>query len=51
MLAWELRCITTRLPGGASARHSAWLPCVAPLVKNQARSTPYASAASRSARS
>ncbi len=39
-LACELRCSTTCTPGGASARHSAWLPWVAPLVRNQVRSRP-----------
>jgi hypothetical protein len=47
----ELRCATMRVPSGASARHSAWLPCVAPFVRNHERSAPNASAASRSARS
>ena len=28
--ACELRCATTLVPIAASARHSAWLPCVAP---------------------
>ena len=45
-LACELRWRITRVPGGARARHSAWLPWVAPLVRNQARAAPYASAAS-----
>ncbi len=49
--ACELRCSTTRSPGPASARHSAWLPCVAPLVRNHERAAPCASAASCSARS
>ncbi len=40
MLACELRWTTTAVPGGASARHSAWLPCVAPLVRNQVRPAP-----------
>ena len=39
-LAWELRWRMTRVPGGARARHRAWLPWVAPLVRNQARAAP-----------
>ena len=38
--ACELRCATTIAPSGASARHSAWLPCVAPLVRNHERRAP-----------
>ena len=38
--ACELRCATTCAPSGARARHSAWLPCVAPLVRNQVRAAP-----------
>ncbi len=49
--ACELRCATTWVPSGASARQSAWLPWVAPLVRNHERRAPYASAASSSARS
>ena len=49
--ACELRCTTTGAPSGASARQSAWLPCVAPLVRNHVRAAPCASAASCSARS
>ena len=49
--ACELRWATTRVPSGASARHSAWLPCVAPLVRNHVRAAPWASAARRSASS
>jgi hypothetical protein len=49
-LACELRCTTTRAPSGASASVSAWLPWVAPLVRNQDRTAPWASAASSSAR-
>ena len=37
-------------PSGASARQSAWLPCVAPLVRKNVRAAPCASAASSSAR-
>ncbi len=33
-LACELRCSSTWVPGGASARHKAWLPWEAPLVRN-----------------
>ena len=33
-LAWELRCSSTCVPGGARARHNAWLPWEAPLVRN-----------------
>ena len=49
--ACELRWATTCAPSGASARHSAWLPCVAPLVRNHVRAAPWASAARRSASS
>ena len=49
--ACELRWATIRVPSGASARHSAWLPWLAPLVRKNVRSAPNASAASRSARS
>ena len=49
--ACELRCATIRVPSGASARQSVWLPCVAPFVRNHERAAPNASAASRSARS
>ncbi len=49
--AWLLRCITIRCPGRASARQSAWLPCVAPLVRKNVRRAPWASAARRSASS
>ena len=38
--ACALRCTTTGAPSGASARQSAWLPCVAPLVKNHERAAP-----------
>ena len=47
----ELRCATIFVPSGASARQSAWLPWVAPFVRNHERSAPNAWAASRSARS
>jgi hypothetical protein len=50
-LACELRWSTTRLPGGASARHSAWLPWVAPLVRNQHVRRPVGLGGERSARS
>ena len=49
--ACELRWATIRVPSGASARHSVWLPCVAPLVRKNVRAAPNASAASSSARS
>ena len=49
--ACELRCATIRVPSGASARQSVWLPCVAPLVRKNVRAAPNASAASSSARS
>ena len=49
--ACELRCATIRAPSGASARQSAWLPWVAPFVRNHERAAPNASAASCSARS
>ena len=48
--ACALRWTTTGAPSGASARHNAWLPWVAPLVRNHERAAPYASAASCSAR-
>ena len=48
--ACELRCTTTGAPSGASVRHSAWLPWVAPLVRNHVRAAPCASAARISAR-
>jgi hypothetical protein len=38
--ACALRWTTTGAPSGASARHSAWLPCVAPLVRNHERAAP-----------
>ena len=38
--ACALRCTTTGAPSGASARQSAWLPCVAPLVRNHERAAP-----------
>ena len=34
-LACELRWTSTWRPGVASARHRAWFPWVAPLVRNQ----------------
>ena len=46
-----MRWATIRAPSGASARQSAWLPWVAPFVRNHERAAPNASAASRSARS
>jgi hypothetical protein len=49
--ACELRCATMRVPSGASARQSVWLPWVAPLVRKKVRAAPKASAASSSARS
>ena len=36
----ELRWATILAPSGASARHSVWLPCVAPLVRKNVRSAP-----------
>jgi len=47
----ELRWATIFVPSGASARQSAWLPWVAPFVRNHERSAPKAWAARRSARS
>ena len=49
-LACELRWTTTCAPSGASASASAWLPWLAPLVRNHERAAPCASAASASAR-
>ena len=49
--ACELRWATTRAPSGASARHSAWLPCVAPLVRNHVRARAVGLGGQRSARS
>ena len=49
--ACELRWATISAPSGASARQSAWLPWVAPFVRNHERAAPNASAASCSARS
>ena len=46
VLEWTLRCTTTSLPDCASARQAAWLPCEAPLIRNQLRAAPHASAAS-----
>jgi hypothetical protein len=43
---WTLRCTTTRSPMWASAIEVAWLPCEAPLTRNQERRAPQASAAS-----
>ena len=43
---WTLRWTTTRLPPWASAIIVAWLPCEAPLIRNQVRPAPQASAAS-----
>ena len=43
---WTLRWTTTRLPPWASARQVAWLPCEAPLTRNQLRRAPQAWAAS-----
>ncbi len=47
---WTLRWTTTRLPPWASAMQVAWLPCEAPLTRNQVRCAPQASAASSCAR-
>ena len=43
---WTLRWTTTRSPTWASARQVVWLPCEAPLTRNQVRRAPQASAAS-----
>ena len=43
---WTLRWTTTRLPMWARARQVLWLPCEAPLTRNQLRAAPQASAAS-----
>ena len=37
---WTLRWTTTRLPPWASARQTVWLPCEAPLIRNQVRRAP-----------
>ena len=46
------RCAARRrgVPCGAAARQAAWFPCEAPLIRNQLRRAPHASAASRWAR-
>ena len=49
-LACELRCTTTGAPSGAIASANAWLPWLAPFVRNQVRAAPCASAARVSAR-
>ena len=46
VLECTLRCTTTLVPDCASARQAAWLPCEAPLIRNQLRAAPQASAAS-----
>ena len=51
VLAWTVRCTTTRSPRCAMARQAATLPCEAPLVRNHVRRAPQASAASRRASS
>ena len=43
---WTLRCTTTSSPMWPSAIEVAWLPCEAPLIRNQVRRAPQASAAS-----
>ena len=47
VLECALRCTTTRSPACASASSATWLACDAPLPRNQVRSAPQASAASR----
>ena len=47
VLECALRCTTTSPPRCASASPAARLPCEAPLIRNQARLAPHASAASR----
>ena len=37
---WTLRWTTTRSPPWASAMQVAWLPCEAPLIRNQVRARP-----------
>ena len=39
---WTLRWTTTRSPECASARQIVWLPCEAPLIRNQVRRAPQA---------
>ena len=43
---WTFRCTTTWSPMWPSAIEVAWLPCEAPLIRNQVRRAPQASAAS-----
>ena len=47
VLEWALRWVTTSLPRWASASRATWLPCEAPLTRNQVRLAPHASAARR----
>ena len=42
---WTLRWTTTSAPAWASARQIVWLPCEAPLIRNQVRRAPQAPAA------
>ncbi len=49
-LEWTFRCTTTRRPAWRTARQPAWFPCEAPLIRNQLRRAPQASAASSWAR-
>ena len=46
VLEWALRWTTTSRPRWASASSATWLPCEAPLTRNQVRLAPQASAAS-----
>ena len=46
---WTLRWTTTGSPPWASARQVVWLPCEAPLIRNQVRRASQAPAASRCA--
>ena len=46
VLECALRWITTRSPACASVSSATWLPCDAPLIRNQVRRAPHASAAS-----
>ena len=43
---WTFRCTTTRDPEWRSVTQAAWFPCDAPLIRNQLRRAPQASAAS-----
>ena len=50
VLECALRCTTIASPRCAKVSAAAWLPCDAPLIRNQVRPAPHASAASSCAR-